>query len=93
LKIIILLQLYDNQSSLQLKFYINFLLIENVIYMCVTCNHDFLKHFELSGVVEADEVHAPLPAEVSAVEPVPVLELVPGLTPRQEVMVSANFTV
>ena len=39
--------------------------------------------------VEADEIHAPVPTEVAAVEPVPVLELVPGLPPRQEVVVPA----
>ena len=58
-----------------------------------TCDHDLLKHPELSRCLEADEVHAPLSAEVSSVEPVPVLELVPGFPPRQEVVVVAHFTV
>ena len=58
-----------------------------------TCDHDFLKHPEFSGCVEADEVHAPLAAEVAAVEPVPVLELVPGLAPGQEVVVVAHLAV
>jgi hypothetical protein len=47
----------------------------------------------LAGGVEADEVHAPLAAEVSAVEPVPVLKLVPGLAPGQEVVVIADLAV
>jgi hypothetical protein len=47
----------------------------------------------LAGGVEADEVHAPLAAEVSPVEPVPVLKLVPGLAPGQEVVVIADLAV
>ena len=56
-------------------------------------SHDSGKELELSGCVEADEVHAPVAAEVAAVEPVPVLELVPGLAPGQEVVVVAHLAV
>ena len=58
-----------------------------------TCYHDLLEHPKLSGGLEADEVHAPLSAEVSSVEPVPVLKLVPGLPPGQEVVVVSDFAV
>ena len=58
-----------------------------------TLNHDLGEHFELDGVVEADEVHAPLPAEVPPVEPVPVLPLVPVVPPREEVVVAAQLAV
>jgi hypothetical protein len=58
-----------------------------------TCYHDLLEHPKLSGGLEADEVHAPLSAEVSSVEPVPVLKLVPGLPPGQEVVMVADFAV
>ena len=43
--------------------------------------------------VEADQVHAPVAAEVAAVEPVPVLKLVPWLPPRQKVVVVVPFHV
>ena len=47
----------------------------------------------LLRVLEGHEVHAALPAEVPRVEPVPVLELVPGFPPRQEVVVLAVLLV
>ena len=37
--------------------------------------------------LKGHEVHTSLPAEVPAVEPVPVLELVPGLSPGEEIVV------
>merc|ERR1719273_2406700 len=40
----------------------------------------------LLGVLKGDEVHTPLPTEVPGVEPVPVLELVPWLSPGEEVV-------
>ena len=61
--------------------------------MSLTCDHDLLEHPVLAGCVEADEVHAPLAAEVPSVEPVPVLEFVPGLAPGQEVVVVADLAV
>jgi len=60
----------------------------NVIF-----SHDLLEHVELAGPVEGDEVHAPVPAEVSPVEPVPVLKLVPGLAPGEEVVVLSHLHV
>ena len=60
---------------------------------CLTLLHDGSKQFVFSRCVEADEVHAPVPAEVPPVEPVPVLELVPGLAPGQEVVVTTPFDV
>ena len=59
----------------------------------LTLLHDFLEHLELEGRLEADEVHAALAAEVPPVEPVPVLELVPRLAPRQEVVVVAQLSM
>ena len=59
----------------------------------LTLLHDFLEHLELEGRLEADEVHAALAAEVPPVEPVPVLELVPRLAPREEVVVAAQLSV
>ena len=41
----------------------------------------------LVRTLERDQVHTALSAEVSAIEPVPVLELVPGLSPGEEVVV------
>lgn len=55
--------------------------------------HDILEHLELAGSVERDEVHTPIPAEVAPIEPVPVLKLVPGLTPGEEIVVLSNFHV
>ena len=47
----------------------------------------------LLGVLKGDEVHTPLATEVPGVEPVPVLELVPGLSPGEEVVVPAVLLV
>ena len=47
----------------------------------------------LLGVLKGDEVHTPLATEVPGVEPVPVLELVPGLAPGEEVVVAAVLLV
>ena len=47
----------------------------------------------LLRVLEGHEVHAALTAEVPPIEPVPVLELVPGLSPGQEVVVLAVLLV
>jgi len=55
--------------------------------------HDILEHLELAGRLEGDQVHAPVPTEVPAVEPVPVLKLMPGFPPGQEVIVLANLHV
>jgi len=55
--------------------------------------HDILEHLELAGRIEGDQVHAPVPAEVPPVEPVPVLKLMPGFPPGQEVIVLANLHV
>ena len=44
-----------------------------------TSLHDLGKHLELSLGVEGDEVHAPVPAEVAPIEPVPVLQAENGL--------------
>ena len=59
----------------------------------LTFLHDGGEQLVLSRCVEGDEVHAPVPAEVPPVEPVPVLELVPGLPPREEVVVALPFHV
>ena len=59
----------------------------------LTLLHDLLEHLELERRLEGDEVHAPLTAEVATVEPVPVLEAVPRLTPRKEIVVGAQFAV
>ena len=44
------------------------------IRRCLTSCHDLLKHLELSGCVKGHQVHAPIPAEIPSVEPVPVLQ-------------------
>jgi len=54
---------------------------------------DLEEHLVLPGRVEADEVHAPVPAEVATVEPVPILKLVPGFSPGEEIVVVANLHV
>ena len=41
----------------------------------VTSLHDFSEHLELSLGVEGHEVHASVPAEVTPVKPIPVLEI------------------
>ena len=40
----------------------------------LTSVHDLPEHLELSLGVEGDKVHAPVPAEVAPIEPVPVLQ-------------------
>lgn len=55
--------------------------------------HNFGEQFKLSGSVEAYEIHAPVPAKVSSVEPIPVLEFVPRLPPREEVVMAFPFHV
>jgi len=59
----------------------------------VVFSHDLLEHFVLPGGVERYEVHAPVPAKVPPVEPVPVLKLVPGFPPRKEVVMVPNLHV
>ena len=58
-----------------------------------TSVHDLGEVSVLLGGLEGCEVHAALPAEVPPVEPVPVLELVPRLAPRQEVVVVAQLSM
>lgn len=55
--------------------------------------HNGLEKLEFFRSVKADEIHAPVSAEVSAVEPIPVLELVPGFPPGHEVVVASPFHV
>ena len=52
-----------------------------------TFEHDLGKVPVLLRTLEGDQVHAPLTAEVPTIEPVPVLELVPGLPPGEEIVV------
>ena len=40
----------------------------------LTSGHDLFEHLELARGVKGDEVHAPVPAEVAPIEPVPVLD-------------------
>ena len=47
-----------------------------------TCDHDLLKHPELCGIFETDKIHASFTAEITPIEPIPVLEFVPRFTPR-----------
>ena len=61
--------------------------------MMRTSVHDLGEVSVLLGGLEGCEVHAALPAEVPPIEPVPVLELVPGLPPGQEVVVLAVLLV
>jgi len=58
----------------------------------ISC-HDLLKHLEFPGSIEGYEVHASIPAEVPSIEPVPVLKLMPGFPPGQEVVMVANLHV
>jgi len=59
----------------------------------VVSSHDLLEHFELSWSIERYQVHTAVTAEISSIEPVPVLKLVPGLPPRQKVVVVPNLHV
>ena len=65
----------------------------SVFVLFLTLLHDGGEELELLRCVETDEIHAPVPAEVPAVEPIPVLELVPGLPPGEEVIVAAPLHV
>ena len=58
-----------------------------------TSVHDLGEVSVLLGGLEGGEVHAALPAEVPPIEPVPVLELVPGLPPGEKVVVLAVLLV
>jgi len=58
-----------------------------------TLLHDFLEHLELDWVVKGDQIHASLATKVASVEPVPILEFVPGLAPGEEVVVLAQLAV
>jgi len=55
--------------------------------------HNLSEHLELSLGVKGHEVHASVPAEVTPVKPIPVLKLMPGFPPGQEVIVVTNFHV
>jgi len=59
----------------------------------VISGHNFLEDLEFARSVKRNEVHAPVSAEVSSIEPVPILEFMPGLSPGQEVVVIANLHV
>jgi len=59
----------------------------------IVSGHDLLKHLELPWRVEGYEVHTAVPAEVPSIEPVPVLKLMPGFPPGQEVVMVANLHV
>lgn len=45
----------------------------------------------LSRGIEAHQVHATIAAKVSSIKPIPVLELVPWLPPREEIMMTTPF--
>lgn len=59
----------------------------------VVSSHDLLEHLELPRSVERHQVHATVTAEISSIEPIPVLKLVPGLSPGQKVVVVPNLHV
>ena len=40
----------------------------------LTSRHNLLEHLELARCVKGHEVHATVPAEITSVEPVPVLQ-------------------
>ena len=40
----------------------------------LTSRHNLLEHLELAGCVKGHKVHAAVPAEITSVEPVPVLQ-------------------
>ena len=40
----------------------------------LTSRHNLLEHLELAGCVKGHEVHAAVPAEITSVEPIPVLQ-------------------
>ena len=64
-----------------------------IIAFQLTLTHEGGKEIVLSLGIKTDQVHASVPAKVASVEPVPILKLVPGLPPRQEVIVSAPLHV
>jgi hypothetical protein len=64
-----------------------------IFFEALTLTSDGGEESELSGCFKTDQVHASVPAKVASVEPVPVLKLVPRLSPRQEVVVSAPLHV
>ena len=64
-----------------------------IIAFKLTLTHEGGKEIVLSLGIKTDQVHASVPAKVASVEPVPILKLVPGLPPRQEVIVSAPLHV
>ena len=55
--------------------------------------HHLSKVSVLIRILEGDQVHASLSTEIPSIEPVPVLELVPGLSPGEEVVVLAVLLV
>lgn len=59
----------------------------------VILSHDSGKKLVFPGSVEADEIHATISAKVSSVKPIPILKLVPRLSPGQEVIVSVPYHV
>ena len=86
---------YSNVLRLRIcfPFFARLLLLLLLLLIDLTFLHDGCEELEFAGSVEADEIHAPVPAKVSAVEPVPVLELVPRFSPGQEVIVASPFHV
>ena len=64
-----------------------------IIAFKLTLTHEGGKEIVLSLGIKTDQVHASVPAKVASVEPIPILKLVPGLPPRQEVIVSAPLHV
>jgi len=59
----------------------------------IVSRHNLLEHLELAGCVKGHKVHAAVPAEITSVEPVPVLKLVPRFPPAEEVVVVADLHV
>jgi len=59
----------------------------------IISGHDLLEDLVLSRGVEGDEVHAAISAKVPPVEPVPVLEFMPGFSPGKEVIVVPKLHV
>ena len=45
-----------------------------VFVASLTSRHNLLEHLELAGCVKGHKVHAAVPAEITSVEPVPVLQ-------------------
>ena len=79
----------QQQQNLVFSFWFKFIQqIENINaksfgpHCGFTCDHDLLKHPELCGIFETDKIHASFTAEITPIEPIPVLEFVPRFTPR-----------